>query len=251
MSARFQNQIALITGGSTGIGLATAQLLINEGAKVYITGRNQASLDAAARQLGSNAIAIRSDVANLADLDTIHHTIKEAGDRLDLLVANAGIAERNILGETSEAEFDKTFNINVKGLYFTVEKILPLLRDGGNIVLTASIVAHKGMAGLSLYNASKAAVRNFARTFASDLALRRIRVNAVSPGPVETPIMSNGLKMDAEAIAGFRSHVAQAAPTGRFSEPEEIADGIAFLASKAASNINGFELVVDGGMIQV
>ncbi|WP_237154613.1 glucose 1-dehydrogenase [Oryzibacter oryziterrae] len=251
MSQRFLDQVVLVTGGSTGIGLAAAQLFVKEGAKVYITGRNADSLEAARATLGPKAVAVRSDVASLADLNALRDQISAAGDRLDVIVANAGIAERNTFGETDEAAFDKTFDINVKGLFFTVQTMLPLLKDGGSVVLTASIVANKGMPNLSLYNASKAAVRSFARSWSNDLKARRIRVNAVSPGPVETPIMANGLKMDAAQVDGFKAAVAQSAPLGRFGEPEEIADAIAFLASPAASYITGVELSVDGGLAQV
>ncbi|MCT8999352.1 glucose 1-dehydrogenase [Chelativorans intermedius] len=251
MPGRFDNQVVLVTGGSTGIGLAAAALFVREGAKVYITGRSRQSLDGAAAQLGEQAVAVQSDVANLADLESLRERIAGADGRLDVLVANAGIAENNVLGETSEAAFDRTFDINVKGVFFTVQTMLPLLRDGGAVVLTGSIVAHKGFPNLSLYNASKAAVRSFARSWSNDLRARKIRVNVVSPGPVETPILRNGLKLNDEQLDQFRAQVAQTAPLERFGEPSEIAEAIAYLASGAASYVAGAELSVDGGMAQV
>lgn len=248
---RFNNQIALVTGGSTGIGLATARKLIAEGAKVYITGRTEKSLIEAARELGPKAVPVVSDVSSLKDLEALANKIAAAGDKLDLIVANAGIAEYNALGTSTEAEFDKTFGINVKGLFFTVQTLLPHLKDGGAIVLTASVVAHKGLAGLSFYNASKAAVRSFARTLANDLKARKIRVNAISPGVTRTPILENGLKLTSEQIEGFGQYVADTAPAGRVATPEEIASGILFLGSAEASYVNGAELSVDGGFTQV
>ena len=248
----FTNQVVAITGGSTGIGLATAQAFLAAGAKrVYITGRNAKSLDAAVSQLGERAIAVVSDVAKLADIETLKSAIESHGDQLDVVFANAGIAENNGFGNTSEAEFDKTFDINVKGMFFTVQTLLPLLKDGGSVVLTASIVANKGMPNLSLYNASKAAVRSFARSWANDLKGRKIRVNAVSPGYTRTPIFENGLKMDESQIAAFYEHAKQAVPLGYVAQPEEIAPAVLFLASPAASYVNGIEFTLDGGLAQV
>jgi NAD(P)-dependent dehydrogenase (short-subunit alcohol dehydrogenase family) len=251
MPTRFTNKIALVTGGSTGIGLATAKLLIEEGAKVYITGRTQKTLDEAAAHLGSKAVPVLSDVASLADLKSLSNTVAKAGDKLDHLFANAGVAEYNTLGQTDEAEYEKTFDINVKGVFFTVQSLLPVLRDGASVVLTASIVANKGMANLSLYNASKAAVRSFARSFANDLKARGIRVNAVSPGATRTPIMENGLKMTEEHIEGFRTHLEATAPIGRMADPSEIAKAVAFLLSDEASYITASDLLVDGGFAQI
>jgi NAD(P)-dependent dehydrogenase (short-subunit alcohol dehydrogenase family) len=251
MSRRFDHQVALVTGGSTGIGLDTAALLIEEGCKVYITGRSQDKLDAALERLGAKVVAIRSDVTNSADLTQLYEQIEREDERLDLLFANAGIAENNHFGETSREAYDKIFDINVKGLFFTVQTMLPLMKDGSSIVLNASIVANMGMPNLSLYNASKAAVRSFARSWANDLKGRKIRVNAVSPGPVHTPILEQGLKMSRDQIAQFAESVAQIAPLGRFGQPSEIAEAVAFLGSSAASYITGVELSVDGGMAQV
>ncbi|WP_075217052.1 SDR family oxidoreductase [Mongoliimonas terrestris] len=252
MSSRFQDQVVVITGGSSGIGLATAHAFAAEGARrVYITGRNAAALAEAAAAIGPSAVTVRGDAGTVADLDALAETVRANGDRVDVLFANAGIAEPNSFGETNEATFDKTFDINVKGVFFTVQSLLPLLKDGASVVLNASIVANKGMAGLSLYNASKAAVRSFARTLANDLKARGIRVNALSPGATRTPIMKTGLGMSEDAIKGFEDYVAGAAPAGRFGRPEEIADAVLFLGSAAATYVNGVELSVDGGFGQV
>jgi NAD(P)-dependent dehydrogenase (short-subunit alcohol dehydrogenase family) len=251
MSQRFQGKTIVVTGGSTGIGLASAQAFLNEGAaRVYITGRNEATLAEAAAKLGPKSVAVAGDVANLSDLEKLKAKIEGAGDRLDVIFANAGVAETNALGETSEAQFDRIFGVNVKGLFFTTQTLLPLLRDGGAIVLTASIAGSTGFAGFSLYNATKAAVRSFARTWSNDLKGRGIRVNAVSPGVTETPII-HGLKLTEEQIAGFIAHVQATAPSGRVASPEEIAAPVLFLASSDASYVNGAELSVDGGLAQV
>jgi NAD(P)-dependent dehydrogenase (short-subunit alcohol dehydrogenase family) len=252
MSAPFTNQVAVVTGGSTGIGFAIAQALITRGAKrVYITGRSAKTLDEAALALGSKAVAVVSDVAQQADLQKLKAEIEKHGDSLNTVFANAGIAEENHFGETAEAEFDKTFDINVKGVFFTVQTLLPLLKDGGSVVITASIVANKGMPNLSLYNASKAAVRSFARSWANDLKARKIRVNALSPGLTRTPIMENGLKWDAEKIAGLSTYAAEVVPLGYVAQPDEIATAALFLASEDARYVNGVELTVDGGLSQI
>lgn len=252
MSSQFTNQVAVVTGGSTGIGFAIAQALLASGAKrVYITGRSTKSLDEAALALGSKAIAVVSDVAQLADLQRLKTEIEKHGDSLDAVFANAGIAEENQFGKTTEAEFDKTFDINVKGVFYTVQTLLPLLKDGGSVVITASIVANKGMPNLSLYNASKAAVRSFARSWANDLKARKIRVNALSPGLTHTPILENGLKMDAAKIAALSTYAAEAVPLGYIAQPQEIATAALFLASDNAKYVNGVELTVDGGLSQI
>ncbi|HEY0063424.1 MAG TPA: SDR family oxidoreductase [Telluria sp.] len=252
MSNKFTNQVAVVTGGSTGIGLAIAQALLVDGAKrVYITGRSAKSLDHALTTLGAGAVAVVSDVSSLSDLEKLKAEIEQRGDKLDAVFANAGIAEKNQFGETTEAELDKTFDINVKGVFFTVQTLLPLLKDGGAVVLTASIVANKGMENLSIYSASKAAVRSFARSWANDLKGRKIRVNTLSPGMTRTPIMENGLKMNAEQIAGLADFAKVAIPLGYVAQPEEIASAALFLASPAAKYINGVELTVDGGFSQI
>ena len=253
MSGIFSGQVVVVTGGSTGIGFSVAKLFLEGGAStVYVTGRNSANLDAAVAKLGKGAIGFVSDVAKLSDLEQLKSRLEADGRKVDILVANAGIAENNDLGETHEALYDRIFDINVKGVFYTVQTLLPVLRgDGGSIVLTGSIVGNKGMERLSAYNASKAAVRSFARSFANDLKGRGIRVNTVSPGVTRTPIMENGLKMDDEKIAGFKAYLKDAAPIGRMADPDEIAEAVLFLASSKASYITGVELSVDGGLAQI
>ena len=252
MSNRFMNQVAVVTGGSTGIGLAIAKAVLEEGAKrVYITGRTARTLGEATKLLGERAVSVVSDVANLSDLQKLKSEIDKRGDQLDVVFANAGIAENNNFGQTTDVEFSKTFDINVKGIFFTVQTLLPLLKDGAAVVLTASIVANKGMEKLSLYNASKAAVRSFARSWANDLKARKIRVNALSPGLTETPIMKNGLKMDDMQMAALHDFAAGAVPLGYVAQPDEIATAALFLASSDARYVNGIELTVDGGYSQV
>ncbi|MBD8556239.1 glucose 1-dehydrogenase [Rhizobium sp. CFBP 8762] len=248
----FKGKVVVVTGGSTGIGLSAAQQFLNEGAAaVYVTGRSEKTLNAAVHQLGERAIAVVSDVSQQADIEALKARIEKSGHKVDVLFANAGIAESNALGATSEELYDRIFDINVKGIFFTVQTLLPVLRDGGAIVLTGSIVGNKGNEGLSAYNASKAAVRSFARTFANDLKSRGIRVNTVSPGATRTPIMENGLKLDDEKIAAFDAYLKAVSPIGRMAQPEEIASAVLFLASDKAAYINGIELSVDGGLAQV
>ncbi|MFZ6777169.1 SDR family oxidoreductase [Undibacterium sp. Ji83W] len=248
----FQDQIIVITGGSSGIGLASARAFINAGAKrIYITGRSKTRLEQAREILGNKVIPITADVASISDLQALHDKIAQQGDKIDVLFANAGIANHNQFGNTTEVEFATTFDTNVKGLFFTVQSLLPLMKPASAIVLNASIAASKGMPNLSLYNASKAAVRSFARSWANDLKDRKIRVNTISPGVTRTPIMENGLGMKEEDIANFSAYLADAAPAGRMGRPEEIAAAVLFLASATASYVNGVELVADGGLIQV
>lgn len=252
MSGNFTNHVAVVTGASTGIGFAIAQALIAQGAKrVYITGRSAATLEAAVAALGDKAVAVLSDVAKQADLDELKALIEQHDDQLDTVFANAGICEKNPVGETTEAAYYGTFDINVKGVFFTVQTLLPLMKEGASIVLTASICASNGMEGLSLYNASKAAVRSFARTWANELKGRKIRANVLSPGFTRTPLMDNGLKMDATQIQALKSHVEQIVPLGYMAQPEEIATAALFLASSDAQYVNGVELAVDGGLSQI
>jgi NAD(P)-dependent dehydrogenase (short-subunit alcohol dehydrogenase family) len=252
MRGKFTDQIAVVTGASTGIGFAIAQGLIAEGAKrVYITGRSAETLDAAVGQLGDKAVAVISDVSCQPDLDELKAVIKANGDYVDAVFANAGICEKNSVGETSEAAYYTMFDINVKGVFFTVQTLLPLMKDGSSIVLTASICSSNGMEGLSLYNASKAAVRSFARTWANELKSRKIRANVLSPGFTRTPIQDNGLKMSESEIASLREYVQQITPLGYMAEPEEIASSALFLASEDARYVNGVELMVDGGLSQI
>ena len=241
---KLQGKIAVVTGGTTGIGLATAQRFVAEGAYVFITGRRQAELDAAVQLIGANVTGVQGDVVSLDDLDRLYATVKQEKGRIDILFANAGGGEFAALGEISEAHFDKTFDINVKGLLFSVQKALPLIPEGGSIILNASIAASKGMASFSVYSAAKAAVRSFARSWTVDLKDRKIRVNAVSPGPIDTPALSG---LGDELKVGM----AAAVPMGRIGEPEEIAAAVAFLASDESSFITGSELFVDGGLAQI
>lgn len=244
-----KGKIALVTGGTTGIGLAAAQELAAQGAQVFITGRRQAELDAAVATIGSRATGIRADAAVLTDLDEVYAAISQKAGRLDILLANAGGGHMLPLGAITEAHFDRIFGTNVRGVLFTVQKALPLLSDGASVILTASTTSVQGTAGFSVYSASKAAVRNFARSWALDLKDRGIRVNAISPGPVKTPGLG-GLASEEERQGLFDSLAAQV-PLGRLGEPAEIGKVVAFLASDAASFINAAELFVDGGMAQV
>jgi NAD(P)-dependent dehydrogenase (short-subunit alcohol dehydrogenase family) len=250
---RLDGKIAVITGGSSGIGLATAQRFVDEGAYVFITGRRQSELDAAVRQIGKNNVTgVQGDVSNLEDLDQLYATVKQQKGRIDVLFANAGIGEFAPLGEISEAHFDKTFDINVKGLLFTVQKALPLFQDdgGSSIILNASIAASKGVEALSVYNATKAAIRSVARTWTVELKHRKIRVNAISPGPIDTPGV-NGLAQTKEQIEQIKTSLMASVPMGRMGNPDEVAKAASFLASDDSSYVTGIELFVDGGMAQI
>jgi NAD(P)-dependent dehydrogenase (short-subunit alcohol dehydrogenase family) len=249
-SQKLAGKIALVTGGNSGIGLATAQRFIAEGAYVFITGRRQAELDAAVQQLGASAFGVQGDVSSLTDLDRVFTTIKEQKGRLDVVFANAGIAEFAPVEAVTEAQYDRQFDINVKGLFFTVQKALPLLTDGSAIVLMASIVGSKGFESNSVYSATKAAIRSLARTLTSDLKSRRIRVNAVSPGPIETPGL-NGVLDTPEQVAEFKAQMVTTVPLGRIGDADEIAKAVVFLAADDSSYVTGVELFVDGGMAQV
>src|SRR5947207_9407136 len=247
---KLESKIALVTGGNSGIGLATAKRFVNEGAYVFITGRRNAELAAAVKEIGKNVTAIQGDVSNLADLDRLFAQIKREKDRLDVVFANAGVAKYASFGTITEELYDSIFNINVKGLLFTVQKALPLLSDGASIILNASIVASKGLSSNSVYSATKAAVRSFARTWTTDLKDRRIRVNAISPGPIDTPGLSE-LLASSETGEQRKKMISNTVPLGRFGKPEEIAKAVVFLASDDASYITGVELFVDGGFAQV
>jgi NAD(P)-dependent dehydrogenase (short-subunit alcohol dehydrogenase family) len=246
MSKKLEGKIALITGGSAGIGLATAKQFVQEGAYVYITGRRQTELDAAVASIGSNITAIQGDVAKLADLDRIFAQIRKEKGRLDIVFANAGIGDMAPLGSITEEHFDTTFNVNVKGLLFTVQKALPLMPNGASIILNASIVDIKGFPAFSVYSATKAAVRSFARTWTTDLKDRGIRVNVVSPGPIDTPLLNETFSNPDDKKA-----LASTVVMGRLGRPDELAKPVVFLASDDASFITGAELYVDGGAAQV
>ncbi len=250
MSGKLEGKIALVTGGSSGIGLATAQRFVQEGAYVFITGRRQSELDAAVKQIGSNVTAFQGDVSNLGDLDRLFAIIQEQKGRLDVVFANAGGGEFVPFGSITEEHFDKTFNVNVKGLLFTVQKALPLLPKGASVILNASIVSIKGMPAFSVYSATKAAVRSFARSWTVDLKDRGIRVNAVSPGPIDTPAIS-GLASTKEEADQLKANLAAGVPMGRMGTPDELAKAVVFLASEDSTYITGIELFVDGGFAQV
>jgi len=250
MGNKLEGKIAVITGGNSGIGLATAKRFVSDGAFVFITGRRQNELDAAVSEIGKNVSGIQGDVSNLADLDRLYNTVKDQKGHLDILFANAGIGEFAPLGEISEAHFDKIFGINVKGVLFSVQKALPLFQDGGSIILNASIAASKGMEALSVYSATKAAVRSFARTWTVDLKHRKIRVNAVSPGPIDTPGVK-GLAQSEEGVKKLKKSLITSVPMGRMGSPDEIAKVVLFLASAESSFVTGIELFVDGGMAQI
>jgi len=250
MSEKLAGKIALVTGGSSGIGLATAKRFVAEGAYVFITGRRQAELDAAVGQIGANAFGIRADVSSLPDLDHIYQRIREAKGRLDVLFANAGGGAIAPLGQITEEHFDKTFDTNVRGLLFSVQKALPLMSRGASIVLNASTTSTVGTPAFSVYSATKAAVRSFARNWTLDLKDQGIRVNAISPGVVPTPGYDL-LGLTKEQVQGFIDVQVQAIPLGRVGTPDEIAKAVVFLASDDSSFVNGIELFVDGGMAQI
>ncbi len=241
---KLDGKVAVVTGGTSGIGLATARRFAAEGAHVFITGRRKPELDAAVKAIGSRATGVQGDVSNLADLDRLYAVVKEQKGRVDVLFANAGGGEFAPLGAITEEHFDKTFNNNVKGLLFTVQKALPLLPEGASIILNASITSSKGTPAFSVYSATKAAVRSFARSFTVDLKDRKIRVNAISPGPIDTPGL-DGLGDD------LKKGLAAAVPMGRLGSPDEIAKAVVFLASDDSSYVTGIELFVDGGMAQI
>jgi len=245
---KLEGKVALVTGGNSGIGLATAERFVAEGAYVFITGRRQAELDAAVEQIGSNVEGLQGDVSRLADLDRLFAEIAARRGHLDVLFANAGIAEAAPLGAITEDLFDRTFDINVKGTLFTVQKALPLLRDGASVILTASVVASKGLPGVSVYSATKAALRSFARTWTTDLKARKIRVNVVSPGPIDTPGLRGLRGVDG---AQLDAAYALSVPLGHVGHPDDIAKAVVFLASDDSSFVTGAELFVDGGFAQV
>jgi NAD(P)-dependent dehydrogenase (short-subunit alcohol dehydrogenase family) len=250
MSKKLEGKIALVTGGNSGIGLATAKRFVAEGAKVIITGRRKENLDAAVKEIGSNVTAIQADASKLEDIDRVYAEIKKQFGRVDVLFVNAGVGEFAPIDKVTEEHYDKIMGINLKGVFFTVQKALPLIPAGGTIVLNASIVSVKGMPAFGVYSATKAAVRSFARTWTNELKDRQIRVNVVSPGPIDTPGV-DGLVQDAEQAKELKAGLASQVPLGRLGEPDEIAKVVVFLASDDASYVAGVELFVDGGMVQV
>ena len=248
--SNLNDKVAVITGGSSGIGLATAQRFIEEGAQVVITGRHQKALDTAVAKLGKRATGIRGDVGNLEDLNRLFAQVREQFGHVDVLFANAGIAPFVPFEAVTEEHFDSLFNINVRGLFFTVQKALPLLSKGASVILNASVVAQSGLPKTSVYSATKAAVRSLGRTFAAELSPRGIRVNVVSPGLIETPLVGK-FGLSQEETSAFGEMIVGQTPLGRTGRPEEIAATVAFLASNDSSYFTGAELVADGGMIQV
>jgi NAD(P)-dependent dehydrogenase (short-subunit alcohol dehydrogenase family) len=241
---KLQGRVALVTGGTEGIGLAVAKLFVEEGAYLFITGRRQKELDEAVKTIGDNVAGIQGDVANMADLDRLYETIGRAKGRIDVVVANAGVGEFAAFGKATEEHFDKLFDINVKGTFFTVQKALPLLVEGGSVILIGSVASVKGTSSFGVYGATKAALRSFARTWTTDLKERRVRTNVLSPGPIKTPLSG---RQSPDAIARIVSTV----PMGRMGEPDEIARAALFLASDDSSFVTGIELFADGGRGQV
>lgn len=251
MSQKLDGKVAVITGGTSGIGLATAKRFVSEGAFVFITGRRQSELDAAVEAIGANAVGIQADSANLVDLDRLFKQVKEEKGHIDVLFANAGGGSMLQLGSITEEHFDDIFNRNVKGVLFTVQKALPLLVAGASVLLTGSTTSSMGTAAFSVYSASKAAVRNFARSWILDLKGRGIRVNTLSPGPTKTPGLLNIAGLGVDEQQGLLDYLASQVPLGRVGDPDEIAKTAVFLASDDASFVTGIELFVDGGMAQI
>ncbi|MGE8125887.1 SDR family NAD(P)-dependent oxidoreductase [Methylobacterium sp. NPDC080182] len=250
MTGRFQDKVVVVTGGTSGIGLATAQAFVAEGASVFITGRRQEALDAAVKRIGGRITGVRGDMANLADIDRLYDAVQQKHAQIDVVFANAGGGSFAPLGAITEAHYQSIFDTNVKGVLFTVQKALPLLRDGAAIVLTGSTTGSSGTPAFSVYSATKAAVRNFARNWILDLKDRRIRVNTISPGVTETAGLDE-LFGGGDQAAATKDVLAGQIPAGRVGRPEEIAQAVLFLASDAASFVNGVELFADGGQVQI
>jgi NAD(P)-dependent dehydrogenase (short-subunit alcohol dehydrogenase family) len=250
MGKKFEGKVAVITGGSSGMGLATAKRFVKEGIDhVFITGRRKDALDAAVTEIGKNVTATQGDVASLADLDRLYDAVRKQNRKIDILFANAGVSQPRPIEAVDEQFFDFHFDANVKGIYFAVQKALPLLNDGASIILNGSIAAVKGFPGITVYSATKAAVRSFARTMANELRNRRIRVNTLSPGHIDTPLL--GQWKQGDALAQLKEGFANNVPLGRMGDPDEIAKVASFLASDEASYVNGIELFVDGGVAQI
>ena len=247
---RLEGKVAVVTGGNSGIGLATAKRLQEEGARVAISGRNKKTLDEAVRAIGNGAVAVQADVSELADLDKLYAEVSRKLGKIDVLFVNAGVAKFAPLADTSESLYDEQFDINVKGAYFTIQKALPLLNDGASIILNTSVAGSTGTAGASAYSATKAALRSLARTAAAELVGRGIRVNTVAPGPILTPIFGR-TGLPKEALEEFAKGIVAQVPMKRFGQPEEVAGTVAFLASQDASYITGVEINVDGGLGQI
>ena len=247
---RLEGKVAVITGGNSGIGLATAKRLQEEGAKVAILGRSRKTLDEAVKSIGNGVVAVQGDVAKLGDVDKLYAEVSQKLGKIDVLFVNAGVAKFAPLAETSESTFDENFDTNIKGAFFTIQKALPLLNDGASIILNTSVAGQTGVVGASAYSATKAALRSLARTAAAELVGRGIRVNTVAPGPIATPIFGR-TGMPQEAVDEFAKQIIAKVPMKRFGQPEEVAGAVAFLASQDASYITGVEINVDGGVGQI
>lgn len=250
MTSKFDDKVVVVTGGTSGIGLATAKAFATEGASVFITGRRQDALDAAVKQIGGKVTGVRGDMSKLADIDRLYDAIQQKHAQIDVVFANAGGGEMAPLGAITEEHYQRTFDTNVKGVLFTVQKALPLLKDGASVILTSSTTSISGTPAFSVYSATKAAVRNFARNWILDLKDRHIRVNAISPGVTETAGLDE-LFGGGEQAKGTKDYLASLIPAGRVGQPEEIAKAVLFLASDEASFVNGIELFVDGGQVQI
>lgn len=250
MTSRFDNKVVVVTGGTSGIGRAAARAFAAEGASVFITGRRQEALDAAVKQISGKVTGVRGDMSKLADIDRLYDAIQQKHAQIDVVFANAGGGEMAALGAITEEHYQRTFDTNVKGVLFTVQKALPLLKDGASVILTSSTTSISGTPAFSVYSATKAAVRNFARNWILDLKDRHIRVNAISPGVTETAGLDE-LFGGGEQAKGMKDYLASLIPAGRVGQPEEIAKAVLFLASDEASFVNGIELFVDGGQVQI
>lgn len=247
---RLDGKVAVVTGGSSGIGFATAQQFVEEGAFVFITGRRRPELDKAKDEIGRNVTTVQGDVSVSADLDRLFRTVAEDKGKIDVVVANSGVVDPQVFGRITEASFDRTFNVNARGTLFTAQKALPLMNDGGSVILVGSIAGHIGVEGYTTYSATKAALRSYARTWTKELKGRGIRVNVLSPGPIDTPIMESQADSK-EGVDAIKEAFASVIPLGRMGRPEEVAAAAVFLASDESSFCAGMELTVDGGMAQV
>ncbi|MGW1753959.1 SDR family NAD(P)-dependent oxidoreductase [Streptomyces mirabilis] len=247
---RLDGKVAVVTGGSSGIGFATAQQFVEEGAFVFITGRRRHELDKAKDEIGRNVTTVQGDVSVSADLDRLFRTVAEDKGKIDVVVANSGLVDPQVFGRITEASFDRTFNVNARGTLFTAQKALPLMNDGGSVILVGSIAGHIGVEGYTTYSATKAALRSYARTWTKELKGRGIRVNVISPGPIDTPILDSQADSE-EGVDAIKAAFASVIPLGRMGRPEEVAAAAVFLASDESSFCAGMELSVDGGMAQV